>query len=103
MKLPESLRPSDLFAPRHLGPRSTDLAAMLETIGVRSLDELVGETVPQAIRMARSLELPEPVGERELLDELRAIAAQNQVYRSFIGAGYHGCITPPVILRNVLE
>ena len=56
------LRPSDLFAPRHIGPRPEDIARMLETVGAASLDELIQQTVPESIRRARPLELPEPIG-----------------------------------------
>ncbi len=94
---------SDLFLSRHLGPRERDLPAMLSTVGASSLEALIEETVPSGIRLRRPLELPEPRGEFELLEELRAIARQNQVFRSFIGQGYYDCITPPVIQRNVLE
>ena len=101
--LPSSLAPSDTFAPRHLGPRDADLAAMLATLGFASLDELAAATVPAAIRMARPLELGPAVTEHRLIEELRTLAGDNQVLRSFIGQGYHDTITPPVILRNILE
>ncbi len=74
---------------------------MLAEIGSPSLEALMDETVPPDIRLRRPLALPEPTGERELLDELRERARHNKVFRSFIGMGYHGCITPPVIQRNV--
>jgi glycine dehydrogenase len=76
---------------------------MLATLGHASLDELVDATVPASIRLARPLELGSPLAEHELLEALRTLAADNQVLRSFIGQGYHDCITPPVVLRNVLE
>jgi glycine dehydrogenase len=76
---------------------------MLAVLGYGSLDALVDATVPEAIRLRRPLDLGEPVGEHELLEELTNLAADNQVLRSFIGMGYHDTITPPVILRNVLE
>ncbi len=105
------LDPSDVFAPRHLGPSDQDVAAMLEVVGHASLDALADATVPEAIRTSRPLALDgaaalrdgAPRGEAELLEELRGIAAQNQVFRSFLGLGYHDCITPLVIQRNVLE
>ncbi|MEP0846027.1 MAG: aminomethyl-transferring glycine dehydrogenase [Phycisphaerae bacterium] len=97
------LAPSDTFVHRHVGPRDDDIRAMLATIGCASLDELVRETVPSSIRLAKPLRLGAPRGEHELLTELRAIAGMNQPYRSLIGIGYHGTITPPVILRNILE
>jgi len=76
---------------------------MLATLGLSSLEELVGETVPAAIRRSVPLDLPAARGEQEALAHLRAKAAKNQVFRSFLGMGYHGCVTPGVILRNVLE
>jgi glycine dehydrogenase len=78
---------------------------MLAALGHGSLDELVQATVPAAIRIAQPLSLGErlPLGEHELIEELRNLAADNQVLRSFIGQGYHDAITPPVIQRNVLE
>ncbi len=92
----------DTFPRRHIGPSSKQLEAMLQTVGVKSLDELIDKTVPSSIRAARPLGLPPAKPEFELLEELEAIAAKNQVFRSFIGLGYYDTITPPVILRNVL-
>jgi glycine dehydrogenase len=99
----ELLAPTDTFPRRHLGPSEADVAAMLRTLGTPSLEALVAETVPDDIRLRRPLDLPAPRTEQALLEELREIAGQNQVYRSFLGMGYHDCITPPVILRNLLE
>jgi glycine dehydrogenase len=93
----------DGFVRRHVGPAPADVQHMLAAIGVDSLDALIDATVPQAIRMAQPLNLPGPRGEREVLAELRAMAAKNQVLRSLIGMGYAGGVTPPVILRNILE
>ena len=76
---------------------------MLETLGFENLDALIDATVPKNIRLDRSLNLPAAKSERAALDELRAIASQNKVMRSFIGAGYSDSITPPVIQRNILE
>ena len=76
---------------------------MLAEVGAASLDELIDQTVPEAIRRRAALNLPAPLGEFDLIARLRGIAAKNQVHRSFIGMGYHGCITPPVIQRNILE
>jgi glycine dehydrogenase len=93
----------DAFARRHIGPNSGSIAAMLETIGYDSVDALIDDTVPKNIRLDHALDLPPPKGEREALEELRAISMKNKVMRSFIGAGYSDCVTPPVIQRNILE
>jgi glycine dehydrogenase len=100
---PQTLAPSDTFVHRHIGPSAADVRAMLEAVGYDSLDELVDATVPAAIRMAEPLKIGEPRGEFELLAELKAMAGKNRVMRSMIGMGYSDTITPPVILRNVLE
>ena len=76
---------------------------MLAALGYKSLDELAAATVPGAIRLKKPLALAEPLGEHALIEELKNLAADNQVLRSFIGQGYYDTITPPVILRNVLE
>jgi glycine dehydrogenase len=101
--LPPFLEPSDEFAPRHIGPDPQEIAQMLAEVGASSLDELIDQTVPESIRRRAALNLPAPLGEFDLIARLRGIAAKNQVHRSFIGMGYHGCITPPVIQRNILE
>jgi glycine dehydrogenase len=76
---------------------------MLEALGLSSLEELAAQTVPQEIRLQKPLDLPWPTAEHALLDVLRGIAEQNQVFRSFIGAGYSDCLTPGVIQRNIIE
>ncbi|MEZ4424226.1 MAG: aminomethyl-transferring glycine dehydrogenase [Gemmatimonadota bacterium] len=91
------------FADRHVGPRKADLQAMLDELGLESLEALIAETVPASIRLGRDLALDEAVPEFELLQRVREIAAQNQVFRSYLGMGYHGTITPGVIQRNILE
>ncbi|OYU73894.1 MAG: glycine dehydrogenase (aminomethyl-transferring), partial [Burkholderiales bacterium PBB5] len=80
-----------------------DEAVMLSAIGAASRAALIDTVVPPAIRRSAAMDLPAPVTEAQALAELKAIAAQNQVLRSFIGQGYHGTITPGVILRNILE
>jgi glycine dehydrogenase len=94
---------SDSFVRRHIGTDEGEVADMLGEIGYRSLDELIDATVPKNIRLERPLNLPEAKTEQAALAELRAIAARNKVARSFIGAGYSDCVTPPVIQRNILE
>jgi glycine dehydrogenase len=98
-----SLAPTDGFVSRHIGPDEAEVAQMLERLGRPSLDALIEETVPADIRLRRPLALPPARGEHELLADLRALAAKNQVFRSFIGMGYHDCLVPAVIHRNVLE
>ena len=91
------------FARRHIGPDVADTEHMLATLGLGSIDELLDTTVPSAIRMTEALAMPHGVTVTEALAELRGIAEQNVVRTSLIGMGYYGTITPPVILRNVLE
>ncbi|MEL7239903.1 MAG: glycine dehydrogenase, partial [Planctomycetota bacterium] len=96
----------DTFARRHIGPDANELRTMLDVLGVESLDDLMAEAVPQQIRLDKPLELeglPEALGESAAIDWLRSIANKNEVKRSLIGMGYAATITPPVILRNVLE
>src|SRR5690349_10329655 len=93
----------DSFARRHIGPNEEEVRAMLRELGFENLDVLIDATVPKNIRLDRQLNLPAPKSETEALAELRAIAKKNKLVRSFIGAGYYGCITPPVIQRNILE
>jgi len=92
-----------LFASRHIGPDKSESESMLEQIRVSSLDELIDSIVPSSIRMKSSLNLPDPIGEFELLNELKDTAKLNKVYKSYIGMGYYDCVTPGVIQRNILE
>lgn len=95
---------SDLdFTRRHIGPASGDQQAMLAAVGAASLDALVAEVVPPAIRLDAPLALPAGRSEADVLDELRGLAERNEVFRSYIGQGYYGTHTPNVVLRNVLE
>jgi len=96
-------RHPDRFVDRHLGPDARSLEEMLSLLAVRNLDELIERTVPAAIRIARPLDLPAGRSEFGLLREVAEIAAKNQIFRSYIGLGYSDTVTPPVILRNVLE
>ncbi len=100
---PSSLAPVDSFARRHHGADTGATDAMLAALGQSSLDALADAAVPPAIRLPQTLDLPEGAGESAMLAELRGIAAKNQVFRSFIGCGYHDCLTPGVIQRNILE
>ena len=99
----QSLNFADTFVDRHVGPRLEDIESMLEKIGYASFDELIEDALPASIRYYQPLNLGKPQTESEMLADLRQIAVQNQVSRSFIGMGYYNCITPPVIQRNILE
>ena len=93
----------DGFQRRHIGPSDDDVAEMLATLGFDSLDALSDATIPADIRSDSPLDIPAARGEHEFLSGLKTIAGKNKVYRSCIGMGYTGTVTPPVILRNVLE
>ncbi len=91
------------FASRHIGPRERDVESMLHSIGTGSLDQLIDETVPGAIRLSSQPSLSAPVSEYTYLENLRSVARHNKVLKSYLGQGYYGCITPTVIQRNVFE
>ncbi|MES2403143.1 MAG: aminomethyl-transferring glycine dehydrogenase [Pseudomonadota bacterium] len=97
------LEQHDAFIDRHVGPDDHEIAHMLKAVGYDSLDALVDAIVPAAIRQKNPLALPPAVTETEALAKIRAIADKNEVFKSFIGQGYHGTHTPLVILRNILE
>jgi glycine dehydrogenase len=94
--------PNERFADRHIGPRPDDIEKMLATVGAASLDDLVAETIPGSI-LDTTLDLPAARSEVEAIARLKEIASRNTVMTSLIGLGYHDTITPPVVLRNVLE
>jgi glycine dehydrogenase len=98
---------TDIFAHRHIGPDESEVREMLNAIGCDSLDALIDQTVPSSIRMQQPLSLSHNATDArsdfEAIRSLRAIAAKNDVFRSHIGMGYYGTITPPVIQRNILE
>lgn len=91
------------FIQRHIGPTPQQQTAMARAIGYDSLDALIDDTVPGAIRRQHPMQLPGAQTEQQVIERLRELAARNTVNRSFIGTGYHDTITPPVIQRNVLE
>ena len=91
------------FQTRHIGPRPGDTEAMLKVVGVNTLDELIQQTVPQAIRLDRDLKLAEPISEYDYIQALRSIARKNKPLKSYLGQGYYNCVTPAVIQRNVFE
>ncbi len=91
------------FAERHIGPNKNAIDKMLSFLEYKSLDQLIDTAIPKSIRSKKDMRLPPAKNEFEALKEIRGIAQQNQVNRSYIGCGYYGCITPPVIQRNILE
>ena len=91
------------FASRHIGPDEKDVSLMLKDIGVGSVDQLINETIPSTIRLKGNLQLPASISEYRFLKELRAIAAKNKAFTSYIGTGYYNTITPGVIQRNIFE
>ena len=94
---------TDKFVNRHNGPRADDIAAMLKKIGASSVDELIAQTVPAAIRLQKPLNLPGGMTEFQYHKHLRAIAAKNKTFKTYIGLGYFNTIVPAVIQRNILE
>ncbi len=93
----------DKFVNRHNGPRENDVKAMLKKIGVKSVDELIDQTIPSAIRLKTPLNLPAGMTEYNYQKHLRGIAAKNKVFKTYIGLGYYNTIIPAVVQRNVLE
>lgn len=91
------------FKDRHIAPNTADTIAMLSTVGVSSVDELIEQTIPESIRLKQALNLPAAKSEKEYLETLKQTASQNKVFKSYIGQGYYDTITPNVILRNVFE
>lgn len=100
MKL--NLQYQEKFESRH-NASARDIDEMLQTIGVSSLDELIAQTIPDAIRLQKPLDLPPAQSEQDFLRSIKALAQKNKVFKSYIGMGYYGAFTPPVILRNILE
>ena len=97
------LNSTDSFARRHIGPDSEDRRQMLDLLGFTKIDDFIEKTVPANIRQKESLSIGPGQSEYSALAQLRRLATQNKVFRSYIGMGYHDCITPPVIQRNILE
>ncbi len=94
---------TEQFVNRHNGPSAQDVQAMLQKIDAPSLDALIDQTVPAAIRLKKPLNLPDGMSEHAFLQHLRGIAAKNKLYKSYIGLGYYDTVVPPVVQRNVLE
>ena len=93
----------DSFLQRHLGPGENDLEQMLEVCGVKTVDQLINETIPASIRLSEDIDLPDGMSESDYLLHIRQLAQKNKPYKNFIGMGYYGTITPPVIMRNIFE
>ena len=94
---------TDKFVNRHNGPRANDVKVMLSKIGAKSIDELIDQTIPAAIRLKAPLSLEAGMTEYNYHKHLRAIASKNKVFKTYIGLGYNNTIIPPVVQRNVLE
>ncbi|HQT74325.1 MAG TPA: aminomethyl-transferring glycine dehydrogenase [Acidiphilium sp.] len=95
--------PYDFANRRHIGPSPGEMEAMLEAVGAESLDALIDDIVPEAIRLRTTLDWGKPLSEQGVLNRLREVAAKNRVMTSLIGQGYHGTVTPPAIQRNIFE
>ncbi len=100
---PTDYLPYDFANRRHIGPSPDEMADMLNVVGVDSLDQLIGETMPEAIRQQAPLSFGKALSERQMLRRMREVADKNKVLTSLIGMGYHGTVTPPAIQRNILE
>ncbi len=94
---------TDSFLKRHLGPGEHDMAKMLDVIGIKSLTQLIDETIPASIRLSEDLDLPGGMSEFEYLQHIRELGNKNKLFKTYLGLGYYGTITPPVIQRNILE
>ncbi|MDT0552380.1 aminomethyl-transferring glycine dehydrogenase [Urechidicola vernalis] len=94
---------TDSFVLRHVGPRQSEVDQMLKKVGVNSLDELIHQTIPDDILLKKSLNLPKALDESEFVTHIKGLAAKNKQFATYIGLGYHGTITPPVIQRNIFE
>jgi glycine dehydrogenase len=95
----------DAFEHRHIGPNDVQASTMLMELGYSNLKDFISDVVPNNVFISEKLEnaLPEPLTESETIAALRDLASKNKVFTSLIGCGYYGTITPPVVLRNVLE
>jgi glycine dehydrogenase len=98
-----NLRSQDKFENRHHGKDEKELKEMLKSVDVQSLDELIDQTLPSAIRLPKPLNLPAPKSEQEFLQGIKKLASKNALLKSYIGTGYYDTVTPNVILRNILE
>ena len=99
----EQLLHSDTFTDRHIGPGESDQMAMLATLGLGSLDEMIDKIVPKSIRRTDDMDIGPGLTEQQSLAALKAMAEKNRVLKSYIGMGYYNTFTPPTIQRNILE
>ena len=95
--------PQAAFSSRHIGLNDADIEAMLDSVGVSSLTELLDRVIPKNIRRQSKMALQPALSEHEILVELKEVATKNQIKTSLIGMSYYNCHTPPVIQRNILE
>jgi glycine dehydrogenase len=100
---PTEYLPYDFANRRHIGPSPSEMAEMFKVLGVKDLDELIDQTIPQTLRQDKPLDFGKPKSERELLWYMRQVAKKNKVFSSMIGQGFYGTVTPPAIQRNILE
>ena len=100
---PTQYSPYDFANLRHIGPSKSEIAEMCKVLGVKDIDELIDQTVPENIRQKNSLHFGEPKSEQELLKYMRGVASKNKVMTTMLGQGYHDTVTPPAIQRNVFE
>jgi glycine dehydrogenase len=91
------------FSRRHIGPSTSELNNMLETIGVDSIEDLLSQTIPDKIRLKTDLNIPDAISEMEFLKEIKKFSSLNKNFKTYIGLGYHDTFTPSVIQRNILE
>ncbi len=94
---------TDSFVLRHIGPQKSEVEEMVKTIGVNSIDDLINKTIPSNIRLAKDLNLPEPLSEFKYLTHIQKLSNKNKLFKNYIGLGYHPTILPGVIQRNILE
>ena len=91
------------FSRRHIGPSTSELSNMLKIIGVKSIEELLTQTIPEKIRLKSDLDIPDAISEMEFLKEIKKFSSLNKNFKTYIGLGYHDTFTPSVIQRNILE
>ena len=91
------------FSDRHIGPRDTDIKAIMKYVGVNSIEELIDQTIPNHIQLNSKMDLPKPMSEIRFIEHMKSLANKNKCYRSYIGMGYYNTVLPGVIQRNILE